>query len=237
VDLSVDAHTIHSVIGPNGAGKTTLFNCITGFVKASEGNILLDGASIVGQQPFRVAGHGLTRTFQNIRLFPGMTALENVLVGAHRRIRTSLPDLLFRPHKARAEEERLIAAAQELLSFVGLGGRGEEFAGNFAYGHQRRLEIARALLLEPTVLLLDEPMAGMNLAEKEELATLIKLICAKGTTILLIEHDIEIVQRLSDRITVLHHGETIADGDPDTVFADARVLNAYLGRETVDVKN
>jgi branched-chain amino acid transport system ATP-binding protein len=231
VDLDVHGATIHALIGPNGAGKSTLINCLTGFVKASGGETLLAGRPVAGKAAYEVAELGMARTFQNIRLFGGMTVLENVLVGCHRNLERSILDLLFRRAKAAEEEARFIDQARELLAFVGLNGRDGQLAGSLAYGHQRRLEIARALMLAPSVLLLDEPMAGMNVVEKAELAELISQIRADGTAILLVEHDVEIVRSLSDRVTVLHHGEKIADGPPDRIFADARVQSAYLGRE------
>jgi len=236
VDLGVHGATIHSLIGPNGAGKSTLINCLMGFVKASGGEVLLAGRPVTGMAAYKVAEMGMARTFQNIRLFGGMTVLENILVGSHRNLETSIMDLLFRRGRAAAEEARFIERARELLSFVGLSGKDDQLAGSLPYGHQRRLEIARALMLAPSALLLDEPMAGMNVVEKAELAGLISQIRANGTAILLVEHDVEIVRSLSDRITVLHHGERIADGLPDEIFADARVQNAYLGREMMHVE-
>lgn len=236
VDLGVHGATIHALIGPNGAGKSTLINCLAGFVKASGGEVLLAGRPVAGKAAYEVAEMGMARTFQNIRLFGGMTVLENVLVGSHRNLETSIMDLLFRRGRAAEEEARFIERARELLAFVGLSGRDNQPAGSLPYGHQRRLEIARALMLAPSALLLDEPMAGMNVVEKAELAGLISQIRANGTAILLVEHDVEIVRSLSDRITVLHHGERIADGLPEEIFADARVQNAYLGREMTHVE-
>jgi len=230
VDLPVASGAIHGLIGPNGAGKSTLVNALTGTVPLSGGAIHLGGRALHGLPTHKIAAAGIARTFQNIRHFAGMTVLENVLVGAHRHFAASLPALIRRSAAARAEEAHQRARATELLAFVGLGAREAEMATSLAYGHQRRLEIARALMLEPRLLLLDEPLAGMNAAEKDELADIVRAVRDGGVTVLIIEHDMQIMRTLCDRLSVLHHGEPLAQGTPAEVFADPAVQAAYLGR-------
>ncbi len=230
VDLDIAEGAIHGLIGPNGAGKSTMVNALTGLVKSSSGSIHLDGQPLHGRPAWEIAGAGIARTFQNIRHFAGMTVLENTLVGAHRHFRASFAALIRRSSAARSEETAQRAKALEQLAFVGLAGREEQMATGLSYGHQRRLEIARALMLAPRLLLLDEPMAGMNAAEKDEMAEIVRAIRARGVTVLVIEHDMQIMRGLCDRLSVLHHGELLADGPPAQVFADPAVQAAYLGR-------
>lgn len=230
VDLHVAEGAIHGLIGPNGAGKSTMVNALTGLVRPTAGTIHLQGAPLHGLAAWQIAGAGIARTFQNIRHFAGMTVLENTLVGAHRHFKSSFAALIRRSALARAEEERQRALAMEQLAFVGLAGREDQMATGLSYGHQRRLEIARALMLTPRLLLLDEPMAGMNATEKDELGEIVRTIRARGITVLIIEHDMQIMRKLCDRLSVLHHGELLADGTPADVFADPAVQAAYLGR-------
>jgi branched-chain amino acid transport system ATP-binding protein len=230
VDLRVADGAIHGLIGPNGAGKSTMVNALTGLAKTSAGTIELAGQPLHGRPAWAIAEAGIARTFQNIRHFAGMTVLENTLVGAHRHFRASFAALIRRSAAARAEEEAQRARALETLAFLGLAGREDQMATGLAYGHQRRLEIARALMVGPRLLLLDEPLAGMNAAEKDELADIIRAIRGRGITVLIIEHDMQIMRALCDRLTVLHHGALLADGTPAAVFADPEVQAAYLGR-------
>jgi branched-chain amino acid transport system ATP-binding protein len=228
--FDVEAGAIISLIGPNGAGKSTVFNLITGIYMPSSGSIVFDEHAIEGLKPHSVAARGILRTFQNIRLFSHMTVLENVLVGRHARMRSAAWDCAFRTPFAQKEERSSDAAAMELLEWIGLSRFATEWARNLPYGMQRRLEIARALASEPKLLLLDEPAAGTNPAEKIGLMKLVQSIRDRGVTVLLIEHDMKLVMGISDYVHVLDYGEEIAHGKPDAVRHDQRVIEAYLGK-------
>lgn len=234
LDISIREGHIHALIGPNGAGKSTVVNALSGFVKPTAGSLTISGSEVCGREAHVIAQAGLARTFQNIRLFGAMSVLETVLVGAHRHFDANLWHLLFLRRALRVHEAQMVEQAKALLRFVGLDESFDERAPTtLAYGHQRRVEIARALISRPRLLLLDEPLAGMNLAEKEELSALIKRIRDDGTSVLLVEHDMSIIHGLADRITVLYHEQKLAEGSVTEVFANEAVQSAYFGKQKV----
>jgi branched-chain amino acid transport system ATP-binding protein len=230
VSFDVKRGEVFALIGPNGAGKTTLFNSITGIFPPSDGQVVFNGRDIAGAKPHQAAALGIARTFQNIRLFEYMSALDNVRVGQHCRTTSKLWDSLFKTPHERREERAITERAMELLTFVGIQMHAENYARNLAYGQQRRLEIARALATRPQLLLLDEPAAGFTPQEKVELMRLVDKILAEGITVFLIEHDMKVVMGISRKIAVLDHGELIALGPPETIRKDQRVIEAYLGK-------
>jgi branched-chain amino acid transport system ATP-binding protein len=231
VDLEIKEHAIYSIIGPNGAGKTTFFNCVTGFYTPEEGEILFNGRNITGMSTDRVTRLGISRTYQNIRLFKNMTVVENILVGMHPHLKSGLLGAIFHDPRTMREEKAAVEEAVRLLAYINLKGKGDLLAKNLPYGEQRRLEIGRALASKPALLLLDEPTAGMNPSETQDMVSFIRRLRDElGITVLLIEHQMRVVMSISEQISVLDFGVKIAEGTPLEIQKNPHVVEAYLGR-------